>query len=156
MQDGQRGKDSPVLRCARGAKRGDADSCIQDEVVMETNALIARESNGRFPKGMSGNPSGKPSDLKAITELARSRAPEMLKALAEIALDTSQPVFARISAAQHVLDRGLGKPTASVDLNVTDAQRTAELALVLRELGGMSFRKDVIDVESVAVESKDE
>jgi hypothetical protein len=119
---------------------------------------VIRDATGRFLKGSSGNISGRPNDLKVIVELARSRCPEMIAALTAIALDKEQPVFARIQAAQRVLDRGLGKPLAAVAVDVTDTtQRTAEMATLLSVLGAMSFRKDTaIDADAKPVEVRDD
>lgn len=52
-----------------------------------------------------------PAELR---EIARARAPEMLKVLIEIALDTDAPHPARVTAADKVLDRAYGKAPAVI------------------------------------------
>jgi hypothetical protein len=70
-----------------------------------------RRTVGRpFEKGISGNPGGKPKDLKEIQDLARSLAPAALRTLGHIMEDKDAPHAARVAAAGIVLDRGYGKP----------------------------------------------
>ncbi|MGB6441440.1 MAG: DUF5681 domain-containing protein, partial [Methyloceanibacter sp.] len=64
--------------------------------------------NGRFQKGMSGNPGGRPRAAHSIQELAREHAPEAIKTLADIAKNGTPG--ARVSAAIALLDRAYGKP----------------------------------------------
>lgn len=46
---------------------------------------------------------------RTLAESAREYGQRMLQVLAEIAEDPEQPASARVSAANHVLDRGYGK-----------------------------------------------
>lgn len=62
-----------------------------------------------FKKGVSGNPGGKPKELKGIQELARKHAPQALNALVKVAT-SGRSESARVSAATALLDRGFGKP----------------------------------------------
>ena len=64
--------------------------------------------NGRFQKGKSGNPGGRPKASHSIQELARKHAPEAIKTLAAIAKKGTPG--ARVSAAIALLDRAYGKP----------------------------------------------
>lgn len=80
-----------------------------------------------FKPGSSGNPGGRPkkpqtiearrivADVKA---LARECAPEAIWTLKTIMLDVKAPPAARIGAATAILDRGFGKPTQAVDVEV--------------------------------------
>jgi hypothetical protein len=117
--------------------------------------LVPRDSSGRFPKGVSGNPTGKPSDLKEIAALARSRAPEMIGVLAAIALDKSATEFARIAAANAILDRGLGKPSQALAIGVGTTSTPESFAAMLEALrsGGQMTRErflPLIQVDEVA------
>ena len=66
---------------------------------------------GRFLKGHSGNPSGRPT-MDAIRELARKSGPAAIKRL-ERALKSKDDRVA-ITAAIALLDRGYGKPVQSI------------------------------------------
>lgn len=63
-----------------------------------------------WAKGQSGNPGGRPKSHGELRALALSHAPEMLEILLKIARE-SKDEKARVSAADKVLDRGLGKAT---------------------------------------------
>jgi Family of unknown function (DUF5681) len=62
-----------------------------------------------FQPGQSGNPGGKPKKLAELVDLARSLAPDAIKALHEIAVN-GRSEKCRIVAAVALLDRGFGKP----------------------------------------------
>jgi hypothetical protein len=66
--------------------------------------------SGRFQKGKSGNPGGRPRVLGEVQELARQHGPEAIKMLTSIMEDENAPPSARVSAAGMILDRGYGKP----------------------------------------------
>ena len=65
-------------------------------------------------KGQSGNPTGRPKEIREIAELARSHAPAILERLAQIAL-TSKNEAAAARAGELVLERGLGKAIQPID-----------------------------------------
>jgi hypothetical protein len=62
-----------------------------------------------FQPGQSGNPGGNPKKLAELVDLARSLAPDAIKALHEIAVH-GRSEKCRIVAAVALLDRGFGKP----------------------------------------------
>ena len=79
-----------------------------------------------FPKGRPGNPGGRPKLPIELRERAQIYSVAALDALHAIATDDSQPAPARVSAAVAVIDRGYGKPTATV---VAAVGTLAELVL---------------------------
>ena len=78
-----------------------------------TNFYDARASNGRFSKGKSGNPGGRPRNEKKVAELARSYTREAIETLAEL-MRSGNDERVRGTAAQALLDRGWGKPKVEV------------------------------------------
>ena len=68
-----------------------------------------------WQKGQSGNPNGRPKKLQTVAQLAEENSEKALKKL--IALMDSDKDQVALAAAQAVLDRAMGKPKQSVDLN---------------------------------------
>jgi hypothetical protein len=114
---------------------------------------VPRDTAGRFLKGHGGNPSGRPSDLREITALARSHSPKMLQVLVDIANDPEQPVFARVQAAQHVLDRGLGKPPQAIAVatGASSPEAFSQMLDVLRSGGPISRERLLPLIEATAI-----
>jgi hypothetical protein len=78
-----------------------------------------------FPKGVSGNPGGRPKVLGDVQELARQKSPEAITPLANIMHDEKAPPAARVAAANALLDRGYGKPTQTDPSSITDEELAA-------------------------------
>lgn len=74
-----------------------------------TNAENGR-INGRFAKGVSGNPGGRPKALVEVKALAQKHTVDAINALAKI-VRTGKNEQAIIAAATALLDRAWGKPT---------------------------------------------
>ncbi len=77
-----------------------------------------RDANGRFPKGVSGNPNGLPTgrghSVKAVQAYASEYTLEMVDILVLIARDKKRPTADRIKAADKVLDRACGRPAQPI------------------------------------------
>jgi hypothetical protein len=89
--------------------------------------MTTRTSQGKFVKGQSGNPGGRPKLLSEVQELARAHTAENLEGLMEIARNAKSPAQARVAARVAVLDRAWGKPGQSVDLNMNPADELDEM-----------------------------
>lgn len=72
-----------------------------------------RNEQGRFEKGRSGNPSGRPAVVKTIQELARAHGPRAIQAIAELATG-SQDEKIRLAAWRELLDRGYGRAPQAI------------------------------------------
>jgi hypothetical protein len=85
-----------------------------------------RGANGRFaPGGGSANPGGRPKIVGDVRDLARAHTAEAIATLVEIMRDQNAPAAARGAAANVILDRGWGRPSASVA--ISDDRARAEL-----------------------------
>lgn len=94
-----------------------------------------REPNGRFRRGApSPNPSGRARVAPEVKEAARSHTADMLAVLVEVALDGAAPPAARVAAANAVLDRGHGKPVASLEAKVATVDFSAMHLDALRKM----------------------
>jgi hypothetical protein len=63
-----------------------------------------------FKKGRSGNPGGKPKELKEIQLEARKMSFDALKTLETVCKSVKMAPAARVAAANAILDRAYGKP----------------------------------------------
>ncbi|TPM94220.1 DUF5681 domain-containing protein [Mesorhizobium sp. B2-1-5] len=67
--------------------------------------------------GVSGNPSGRPKTPDEVKEMLRALTPKAVQRLGE-ALDSDDQKL-RVTAAQEILNRTLGRPHATLDVNAT-------------------------------------
>ena len=72
------------------------------------------ENAGRFQKGVSGNPGGRPRELGEIKELARAHTSAAIEALQSIAVDQTAPASARVAASEALLNRAWGRPSLAI------------------------------------------
>lgn len=78
---------------------------------------MASDTLTPWPKGHSGNPSGRPKltpDMQRAKDNARAASAEMVDVLLAIARDVDTDAHAKIKAANSVLDRALGKPEQAI------------------------------------------
>src|SRR5262249_9468416 len=93
-----------------------------------------------FPKGISGNPGGRPKVLGDVQELARQRSPEAINTLSNIMHDEKAPSAARVAAANALLDRGYGNPTQPISqtLAKVDPSSISDEELAAISINGVS------------------
>lgn len=87
---------------------------------------------GKFVKGQSGNPGGKPKALREVEAAAREHTVAAIATLASICNDGKQPGAARVAASNSLLDRGWGKATDRVQNLDENGDPTAPLGPVLK------------------------
>jgi hypothetical protein len=95
------------------------------ESATESGApAVEREADGRWPRGVSGNPGGltktQLNTLREMREAARSCAPEALKTLLNIMHNRRVSHATRVAAASALLDRGFGKPATPLPSEFAD------------------------------------
>lgn len=88
----------------------------------------ARDAHGRFVKGTSGNPGGRPAIPEGQKELLRDLVPAALEIKRKILLDDNAPLTLRNAVADSVLDRVYGKP---VQTTPTEDNGLSKLDLLL-------------------------
>ncbi len=74
-----------------------------------------RSGKGWFQSGQSGNPRGRPKTDFDLAEQAREHAAEAIATLIDV-MRTSPKGAERIQAALALLDRGFGRPPASLEV----------------------------------------
>jgi hypothetical protein len=76
-----------------------------------------RDTSGRFLKGATGNPGGRPIEDSEVRQLARAHGPAAITRLAQL-MHCDDPATC-IAASKALLDRGFGKPTQLIDATVS-------------------------------------
>src|SRR5262245_42229970 len=99
-------------------------------------AKKGQRHSGMFRPGQSGNPSGRPKTPEHVKEMLRALTDKAVQVLANT-LDSDDEKL-RLTAAQEVLNRTLGKPVAPVDMTVKNADGPAAMVAALRTLADMA------------------
>lgn len=88
----------------------------------ETTANAKPIRGHPWPKGVSGNPGGRPKTESKMRELARSYAENALCTLVDIMQNGSER--ARVVAAIAILDRGYGRPTQDIEVRKQEPEES--------------------------------
>src|SRR5829696_6473358 len=112
--------------------------------------------------GQALNPGGRPKLPAEVREAAMARTVRAIEVLDEVMNDVSAPHGARITAAEKILDRALGKPAQTVDVTSRkdDAYdySIAELVAIAyrRGLEGGSVEGEVVEGSTDDLSAKEE
>jgi hypothetical protein len=85
-----------------------------------------RNEQGKFVKGTSGNPLGRPRVILTVRDIAREHTEEAIETLAGIMRDEAAPAAARISACTELLNRGHGRPVDQRAMLMIGAQLNSD------------------------------
>jgi hypothetical protein len=84
---------------------------------------------GGFQAGESGNPGGRSKSASAIQMMALRYCREAIELAAQIMREGKRDDTVRLAAIREILDRGIGKPVAAVNLDVTLNKRLDEMSV---------------------------
>lgn len=99
--------------------------------------MVERSLGGRWAKGCSGNPAGRPAktgDLLAVEEAARAHTVEAIATLVECMRCEDPSV--RLKAANSLLDRAHGRPPQNISGHIEHVDITAQHLEALRVIMG--------------------
>jgi Lipoprotein amino terminal region len=117
-----------------------------------------RNSDGTFLQGHSGNPSGRPAIISELQKLARSHTTTALATLVEIMRNTASPPNARVAAAVALLDRGYGRPSTAVFVEMTPQNSSADrqnlLSTVAASMDAMAASAKAAEKRAIEAEQR--
>lgn len=86
---------------------------------------MEREANGRWQKGKSANPTGRPKDTekqkedkRKAREILLAATPAAARYVAKLVKDVNAPDKVRLQAANTIFDRAYGKPTQMIEADI--------------------------------------
>ena len=77
-----------------------------------------RKKYGTFPKGVSGNPGGRPKNVTTLVKEISSDYEDYITILHSWAMDTSKPDEFRRKCIYDILNRSMGMPSQSVTAQI--------------------------------------
>jgi hypothetical protein len=75
----------------------------------------ARDERGRFMKGITGNPGGRPAIQEEIKDMLKNATAPAVELLTETMRDDTAPISLRIKCAETILDRVYGKAAQPIE-----------------------------------------
>ena len=81
-----------------------------------------REKTGRFSKGKSGNPSGRPATPKSVKDMLKAATKEAAQLLIDTVGNPEAKLDMRIRCAETILDRVYGKASQPIEGGLTVAK----------------------------------
>jgi hypothetical protein len=76
--------------------------------------MSERDNGGRFKKGVSGNPGGRPKANADVIAAARAHTTKAIETLASLMVNADTDAT-KVSAARALLERGWGAPVQSIE-----------------------------------------
>ncbi len=95
---------------------------------------VERTANGQFAKGVSGNPGGRPKRTPAeqqAIDMMKEATPEMVELVLGIARSDKSSFYAKLQAAELILNRSMGKPETYLRLENADESQEEAAASIL-------------------------
>ena len=74
-----------------------------------------RDETGKFVKGKSGNPNGRPKIPEDVKKMLKAATPKAAKLLIDTVTDEKASINVRLDAAKEILNRVYGKATQPID-----------------------------------------
>lgn len=96
--------------------------------------LEGRNESGQFMKGVSGNPGGRPKRTPAeqqAIDMMKEATPEMVELVLSIANDPKASFYAKLQAAELILNRSMGKPETYLRVENGDQSREEATASLM-------------------------
>lgn len=121
--DSRRGKEKRVAKTAiEGLSDGlPGEPWLDDEG--DSPPAVPRDRKGRFLKGQSGNPSGRPKTDPKVKRILKAATADAAKLLADIVVDEGLSMNIRVDCAKEILNRVYGRSTQIVDAGVDSTIR---------------------------------
>ena len=112
-------------------------------------SLEGRNEAGQFQKGVSGNPGGRPkrtpAEQEAIDKM-KAATPEMVDLVLSIAKSDKASFYAKLQAAELILNRSMGKPETYLRVENGDQSMEEAAASLMALFEAAGDEKDSVSV----------